>query len=408
MRVNNLLVLTYWSFSDSLIQAYTLPYLYIIKKNLPPGSSLYLLTLEKDNHFLTGENRLAIEQQLKKQGITWLPFSYRPFGLRAIFLWIGISFQLIKVIVKKKISVIHCWATPAGAIGYLLCVLTGRKLVIDSYEPHAEAMVENGTWTKNSLAFRILFWLEKNQTARAHFLISATEGMRHYAAAKFNITPVNFIVKPACVDLNLFSEKKIKNPDLVSELNLNNKIVCVYAGKFGGIYLADEVFDFFKTAHNFWGERFHVVLLSAHKQNEIDAFCAKADLDTEIITLKFVSHDKVADYMGLADFAFTPVKPVLTKRYCTPIKDGEYWALGLPIVIPSGISDDSQIIEDNNIGAILRTLDAHSYMEAVEKINKLLSLPKELTRKKIRAIATKYRSFDIAEVVYSRVYGERQ
>jgi glycosyltransferase involved in cell wall biosynthesis len=402
--MNNILVLTYWSFSDSLIQAYTLPYLSIIRKNLPPGSSIYLLTLEKDEEALLYKNRIAVEQRLQKEGIIWLPFSYKPFGLSAFFLWLRISSHLIKTIIIKKISVIHCWATPAGAIGYLLSILTGRKLIIDSYEPHAEAMVENGTWKRNSLAFRILFWLEKKQTEHAYFLISATEGMRNYANTKFDVMPKNFVVKPACVDLNLFSAEKIKNHILLSELGLVDKIVCVYAGKFGGIYLTNEVFDFFKVAHNFWGDRFHVILLSAHKQDDIEAFCVRANLNPKIITLKFVSHDKVADYMGLADFAITPVKPVPTKRYCTPIKDGEYWALGLPIVIPSGISDDSQIIEENNIGAVLRTLDAGSYMEAIAAIAKLLNEPRKQMQLKIRAIALKYRSFEIAEVAYRKVY----
>ena len=45
----------------------------------------------------------------------------------------------------------------------------------------------------------------------------------------------------------------------------------------------------------------------------------------------------------------TPVKPVPTKRYCTPVKDGEYWALGLPVIITEGISDDSGIIRENGI-----------------------------------------------------------
>lgn len=52
---------------------------------------------------------------------------------------------------------------PAGALGYVLSKFTGSKLIIDSYEPHAESMVENGTWKKSSLKFKILFWLEKNR-----------------------------------------------------------------------------------------------------------------------------------------------------------------------------------------------------------------------------------------------------
>jgi hypothetical protein len=401
--MTNVLVLTYWSFPDSLIQAYTLPYLKIIKKNLSAGGSVILLTLEKEA--MSEENEIAIRKRLAEDGIIWLPFSYRPFGINAFFLWLGIFVKLIRLIFAKKIDVIHCWATPAGAIGYFLSVLTGRKLILDSYEPHAEAMVENGTWKKNSIAFRILFWLERKQSERAWYAISATEGMREYAHRKYKVKLENFIVKPACVNMNLFSESKIKNEALLTSLNFKDKIVCVYAGKFGGIYLTNEVFDFFKIAHDFWGDRFRVILLSSHHPKEINDFCSAANLDHEIIVLKFVPHEKVADYMGLADFAITPVKPVPTKKYCTPIKDGEYWALGLPVVIPANISDDARIIQEHNAGAVLQDLNKLSYKEAVLKIDDLLQKPKLEIRKEISALARQYRSFDIAEKTYKEVYG---
>jgi glycosyltransferase involved in cell wall biosynthesis len=400
--MKNILVLTYWSFPDSLIQAYTLPYLKIIKKNLPRESSIFLMTLEKQP--LDLHQQKEITQQLARAGIQWVPFSYKPFGIAAFLLWLAISVKLLWIIFTKKINTIHCWATPAGAVGYFLSLFTGRRLVLDSYEPHAEAMVENGTWQKNSIAFKILFWLEKKQSRRAWYFISATEGMREYARTKYGVEPKNFLVKPACVDLNLFSPEKIKNKTLLEELNLTGKIVCIYAGKFGGIYLEDEVFDFLKIAHSYWGDQLRVVLLSSHKQDEITTFCRRSGLDPDIVTLRFVSHDKVVDYMGLADFALTPVKPVPTKRFCTPIKDGEYWAMGLPVVIPQNISDDSQIIEENNIGAILRNFETKTYMDAVQKIDALLKLQSKASRDKIRSIAEKYRSFQIAESVYEKIY----
>jgi glycosyltransferase involved in cell wall biosynthesis len=108
--------------------------------------------------------------------------------------------------------------------------------------------------------------------------------------------------------------------------------------------------------------------------------------------------------MGLADFALTPVKPIPTKQYCTPIKDGEYWALGLPVVIPRNISDDSDIIQKNDIGAVLESLNAESYKKAVLKIDSLIKQPRKQNFDKIRSIAQRYRSFEIAEMVYKNLY----
>lgn len=398
---SNILVLTYWSFPDALIQTYTLPYLRIIRKLLPGESSIYLLTLEKER---STDSDQKVKLALKKEGIDWLPKKYYPFGLLAMMAWFGVLIRLLIHIRRNNIRYIHCWATPAGAIGYLLSIMSGAKLIIDSYEPHAEAMVENGTWKPNSMPFRILFALEKLQTRRAVHLVAANAGMRNYALEKYGLQLPNLLVKPACVDLELFRPVGTKEKALLVELGLNSKIVGVYAGKFGGIYLDREVFSFLKEAHTFWGDDFRALLLTNHSEGEISAFCAAAELPRSVVVARFVAHQEVPKYLALADFALTPVKPVPTKRFCSPIKDGEYWAMGLPVVITNNISDDSSIIETNDIGAVLKSFDSDSLRNAVKKIDSLLKEGPQL-RVRIRSIAEKHRSFELAVRVYNVVYG---
>ncbi len=401
---SNVLILTYWSYDDALIQTYTLPYLRIIRTNIPAGSKMILLTLEKTSLSVTAKSR--IRQELRSMGIGWIAGTYHPFGVIAVMGWAMLINRLLFAVFRNKVTMIHCWGTPAGTVGAFLSYVSGKKLTIDSYEPHAEAMVENGTWKKNSLAFRLLFAFEKYQTKRAKYLIAAHEGMRRYALEKFSVDVKHMLVKPACVDLALFDDSKSRDTNLLQSLNLVDKIVCVYAGKFGGIYLDNEVFDFLKEAHLRWGDRFRVLLLTSHREEEINGYCKSAGLDRSIIVTRFVPHHEIPKYIGLGDFALTPVKPVPTKRYCTPIKDGEYWAMGLPVVIPSGISNDSEIIMANGIGAVLDRLDSAAYREALEIIDALLAQPREALRRKIRTIASTHRSFAVAERVYKEIYGQ--
>lgn len=402
--VGNILILTYWGYKEGLIQTYTLPYVRMIRKTIPTGNKIFFFTLEKDT--MKVEDPQATSQDLLTEGINWLPHQYVPFGGKGMLKWALIIPKLWWLILTKKITHIHCFCTPPGMIGYLLSIFTRRKLVIDSYEPHAESMIENGEWQKEGKAYKLLSKYEKKQSQRAEHFISATEGMRDYARKTYQVDPKSFFVKPACVDLDLFSWNNIKKPALVKELDLNDKVVAVYAGKFGGIYLDHEVFDFLKVAYDFWGEKFRVIILTNHTQEELDAYCEKACVPKNIIIRKFVMHHEVPDYMGLADFALTPVKPIPTKRYCTPIKDGEYWALGLPVVITRDISDDSDIIEKHNAGAVIHSFDTKAYQEAVVKINTLITSKsrKELFDE-IRQIAIKYRSMSVAEKIYQEVYG---
>lgn len=391
----NILILTYWSYNDALIQTYTLPYVSIIADNLADDGKIFLLTLDK-NETPQFDNIPKIKN---------ISIPYKSVGISAMLLWFKTIIKLLVLIRKEKITTIHAWCTPAGMIGYLLSILTGKELIIDSFEPHAETMIENGVWKKNSGAFKLLFKFEKLQAHRAKYLIAISEKMCDYAADKYNHHKHNYFVKPACVNLELFSYKNRKNPALLKELGLENKLICVYAGKFGGIYLENEAFDFFKTAEEFWGDKFKVLVLTSSTEKEIEDYRINSGLKKETIVQRFVSHAKIPDYIGLGDFAITPVKPIETKRYCSPIKDGEYWALGLPVVITKNISDDSDIIKQNNIGSVLENLNKEAYLIAVKEIDTLLknNSQKDLYTK-IRVIAETKRNFNIAKKIYSTIY----
>jgi glycosyltransferase involved in cell wall biosynthesis len=403
--MNPILVITYWSFKDALVQTYTLPYVKIIAR--VSNRKIYMVCLEQVQVATSKQERIEINTRLKNDNIEVVFFDYYRFGIKQIFNLCSSMMKLFFLTIKQKIEFIHIWGMPAGAIGYLLSTLTGKKLILDSYEPHAEAMVENGTWQKSSFAFKILFYLEKKQSQKAVYYIAAASGMKEYAQRKYNVNIIEseFFVKPACTDLQQFTIRE-KDKRLLNDLNLNGKLVCVYAGKLGGIYLDDEVFDFFKQCYLHWGDRFNVLMLTNASADSINQQLCRVSLPKERIIYKFVWHQDIPKYLSLADFAFTPVKPVPTKRYCTPIKDGEYWAMGLPVVITANISDDSDLIEKYNAGYVLKALTCVEYTNAIKKIDSLLAEDAGTLKQRIASIANQYRNFNVAEEIYREIYNK--
>jgi glycosyltransferase involved in cell wall biosynthesis len=399
----NILILTHWSFKDALIQTYTLPYVEQIRKVLPVNYSITIVTSEQERLALNQPAVDAINREWRQKNMRLLAFPYKRFGLKKLVASVSELVHLLQLVKREKIEVIHAFCTPAGSIGYLLSKLTGARLVVDSYEPHAEAMVENNTWKSNSAAYRLLHQLERWQTKRAVSLIATSHGMKQYAKKQFGVDVRCFHVKPACVDLEKFSPRE-KNAKLLQELGLEGKVICVYAGKLGGIYLREEVFDFIKCCYDFWGDAFRFVMLTNATKEEIDTEIARVGLPQLAVISRFVLHDEVPAYLSLGDFSINPVKPVPTKRYCTSIKDGEYWAMGLPVVITPNISDDSGIIAQHEIGYVLQHLSEPEYRNAVRRIAELLQQDRQALQQKIRAVAEQYRNFCIAEEIYTSLY----
>ncbi|MBI2269193.1 MAG: hypothetical protein HYU69_02430 [Bacteroidetes bacterium] len=405
--MNNVLVVTYWSYKDALIQTYTLPYLRIIRSKLPPGAKIYLVTFESSIHQITVPEKQKIKEELSEEGIYLLSHSYINFGIKAFIQIIPITLSLLWISLFKKISTIHCFCTPAGAIGYLLSVISRKQLVIDSYEPHAEAMVENGTWKKNSLQHKVLFFFEKCQTKRARYIIGTTPGMRNYGQNKYGVVIKNFFTKPACIDFGLFDHDKLisKREEIRNKLGLTGKVVGIYAGKIGGIYLEREIFEIIKTAQDHWGDKFRMILLTSAPEPLVKNYIRELSINSSSITIKFVDHEQIPSYLSVADFAINPVKPVPTKRFCTSIKDGEYWAMGLPVIIPDNISNDSEIIKKHKIGAVLSQLNQEEYKTAIREIDQLIhNTSGSNLQRKIIDVANHYRNFNIANSIYSVIY----
>ncbi len=406
-KKRNILVITFWSYKSGLIQAHVLPYVNIFKKHTR-GGKVYLLTQE--NKELSPEEKEKIRQTLNAQNIEWFPIKYTPFGGKTLLRWAFVLFpKLIAFILKKRINYLHPWCTPGGTIAFILSKLTATPMLVDFYEPHADSMVELGEWNKEGKNYKILKYFEVLQSHHAEYLICSNPDMKEYTLKAYNykILEKKYFYKPNCIDFSKFYPRP-KNSKLLKKLNLENKIVGLYVGKFGGIYFEEETFQLFKQALNFYGkENFHALILTPTPLEKVKELARKADFPEENFTAQFVFHKEIPEYMSLGDFAVSPIHPIPSKKYSSPIKDGEYWAMGLPVIIPDNISEDSDIIKKHNIGYVLKEISDREFANAIEYIDKLLKQEnRETLQQRILEVAKKYRSFEIAERVYKEIYGK--
>jgi hypothetical protein len=241
-----ILILSSWASDEPLVASYLLPNVEIIKELLPgDASQIYLQTDEKQNW--TIEEKENKRQQFIALGVQWLAYNHKSFGLKAIF---GKLIQVLKLIAfvrKNNIEYLHPHAPGAGTLALFIQAFTKSKIVMDSWEPHADSLVETNTWRRKSLAYFIMSYAEKRLTFKSHYPLAASLGMKDYAQKKFGPTPVSVLYRPAWIDFNKFDPKKFDKALTKKKLGLTGKFVCVCVSKLGGLYLKEDAFRFFKT-----------------------------------------------------------------------------------------------------------------------------------------------------------------
>ncbi len=70
------------------------------------------------------------------------------------------------------------------------------------------------------------------------------------------------------------------------------------------------------------------------------------------------------------------------------------------------ISDDSSIIKEQRIGAIIEEFNSEAYLKAIREIDLILqSCSRQELIQRIRAVAVKHRNFSDAAEIYKKIYG---
>lgn len=383
MESKRILYLSYWGIGDVLTASSVFPSLRALS-SLENVSEIVFCSIERDNKPLAAGIYLPAKVKhvpLKSsRGISLLKKVYD------FTVFPRIAANLIK---KHNINTIICRSSLAG--GMLLKVARKRSIpiIIESFEPHSEYMVDSGVWSRTDVRTRLSHLMEKRLKSEADFLFPVSENYR-LALINDGVDPSKIRVMPCVVqtqqfDLNLSVREKLR-----SELGWTDLVVGIYIGKFGGIYYDVEAFEQFREAFRFFEDRFALIILSAQEgvAELVERHLSKSVGASRVRVLS-VPHDKVASYLACADFAFSTIKPAPSRKFCSPIKHGEYWASGLPIVVEEGIGDDSAIIAHEGGGVILRR---PAYGDAFQKIDTMLKKKGRMEiYKHIRGLALKYR-----------------
>jgi glycosyltransferase involved in cell wall biosynthesis len=268
-----------------------------------------------------------------------------------------------------------------------------------SFEPHSAYMTESGVWPKNSLKARLQRYLEKKQIINACALITVSRAYTELLQAEYKQLS-NVYTIPCTVSFQMFN---LKHPGELYQNILNagyhlsaDTKIGIYVGQFGDIYYKEEFFELLASLQNQDPNFFQIILTP--KPDLVYDLIEDYKINKQQVMAKAVDWTEIPLYLRIADFGICLVRQSKHKRFCSPIKTGEYMAAGLPTLISKDIGDDSEFIEQNNIGWVV---------DIANKEHLNFILPSKTTMKeaeRIRTTSYPFKSRDNCFKVYNQIF----
>lgn len=403
-KINTLLFI-YNSFKDPLFQNILLSYIKSINEN--NVGDFHLITFEQKEYHIDKQERIQIKRDLAKHNIFWHPLTFHTG--KCLLLEKAIDFfqsiyTILKIRIKYDIKVIFSFANVASSIAILIKKVLNLKMIIYSYEPHSEFMLELGLWDKNSLKFRTLNYLEKLAGRDADYIMTGTKYMVERLVKENSKAKV--YRAPTAVDENQFYFRPEGRIRVREKISAQDKYVILYLGKFGDLYYKEEIPQLSREIKNILPNSYFLVVTS-NNHEEIKELYSKYLSDKDFYITGHLSFEEVKEYISAADIGISGVPPTASQKYRSPTKVAEYLLCGIPIITSKGIAEDDVYAEKYNVGVVISNFQDPLNNKSLEKLNYLYNDNKDNQRQRCRNIGLNYRSrqnnIEIIKNIYNQI-----
>lgn len=391
------LFISYWSIDEPLTDSTILPYMRLLMAS-PAVKEVVLVTVERSGR------KVAPRQVM--EGVEHLPFRERfpwtgPFA--KVDLFIRMLYHLSRFARRRKIDMVDSKAALGGGIAHLVSRFSGVPYLVESFEPHSEYMADCGMWSRKGLYYNVARRLEAMQIRHARYLVTVTWNYRDHLVGR-GVASDRVKVIPSVTDLERFAFDPVQRAAVRQELGWSMDVpVGIYVGKFGGLYYDAEAFEVFGRMRKAMGGRLNMIVLTNEREEVVRAALENVGFPADEVVVRFSPHSEVPRWLSASDMAFATIKYAPHGLYQSPVKNGEYWANGLPILLTYGVSDDFRIItREPWSGALFDLAEPGSLDRAVAHMAELVRAGAE--RERIMALAREHRSVDLARRIYAEIF----
>ena len=398
MSRHRIIFIGYWSISDNLTKATILPWLKVMQES-EQVDKVVLCTVERENVVPVPEAFLKNLSKIRHQPL------YSDKKSLALFTKISDFMRFPRVIAKLAVevhtTVIFGHGAPSGAIAYKVWKKTGLPFYVSLYEPHAAYMAESGVWKRHGLKYNFQWYWESQQEKYASGLFPVSEKYR-LKLLKRGVRSERVVTVPCIVEPDVFKYDARARAALRAKLGWEGNLIGIYVGKFGGLYLKEDAIRIYAQCSKLIPD-FRLIILTPDPINEIYTCLSSQSINPEHVLVKNVPREEVPNYLSASDFAFATYKPGPAKIAISPVKVGEYWASGLPVLLTEGVGDESDIIKQEGGGAVFNPKQNSSIQEAILQVIGILQNPQH--RLQIPQLILKYRPASKMKEAFEHFFG---
>lgn len=402
------LYVSYDGMTEPLGQSQVIPYL---KGLAARGHRITTLSCEKPHNLeMNGE---LVAQLLGESGIRWkhIPYRNSPPLVSTIF---GIQYLKRKargLFAEGRFEIVHCRSYLAAFVGLWAKRKYGSKFLFDIRGFWPDERLDSGAWSLRHPLYRQVYNFFKRKEvefySNADYIISLTFKAKQIIQGWSHIPcqPLPVEVIPCCVDLNLFTPEAV-GEDAVREarqrLGLSpNDFVLSYLGSIGGLYLLDEMLQFFSRLLR-QRPQAKFLCITPTPPLQIAERAVKYGIGPEKLVIIEAHRNEVPVLLKLSNAAIFFIKPTYSKAASSPTKQGEIMALGVPLICNAGIGDTDLVVEKYDAGLIVKDFNLAEYDRVVARLDELLQKKPAL----IRRGACEFYSLDEGVARYDAVYGQ--
>ncbi len=392
-----LLFLDYWSLREPLTQATVMPTLHMVLEDRL-ADRIVLVTVERGSRAVSGPAELGegIVHRPLVAGRAW------PRALSRAWDVLGMVPRIAAIAREERVANVMARGVVAGGLAHFVHRRTGIPYAVDYVEPHNEYMTDVGEWTRGGALDRGLAWLIKAQLRSARFGVTVANNYLERLVA-MGVPRSKLLNAPCPVDVVRMRFDQAQRTSLRAHHGWGDARIGVYAGKFGGLYHREHAFRAFAEAQRHAGDGYVTIILTPQPEDEVRAGLRAAGYAGERVLVRYAEHHEVPAYLSAADFAFAPYRATPSSACISPMKLGEYWASGLPVLLSRGVGDDSAIIERELFaGALFDPLGADLAV-GMARIQNILTMPDQRTH--TGELAARYRSMEFTRQAYRRILG---